>query len=44
MVVLAGAVVVFGQVVIRAVMVSAPPARIGEFVEYFPAIVATVLH
>jgi hypothetical protein len=36
------AVMVFGQVVIRAETVSATPACIGEFVKYFPAILATV--
>jgi hypothetical protein len=44
MVVLPGAVMVFGQVMVRAETVTTPPARKGEFVEYFPAIVATVLH
>ena len=37
-----GAVVIFGQVMIRAESVPAPPACIGEFVKDFPAIVATV--
>ena len=36
------AVVIFGQVMLRAEVVPAPPARIGKLVKYFPAIVATV--
>jgi hypothetical protein len=41
---MSGAVMVFRKVMVGAEAVPAPPARIGEFVEYFPAIVATVLH
>ncbi|MDO9324064.1 MAG: hypothetical protein Q7T80_03805 [Methanoregula sp.] len=41
MVVVMGAVVVFGEMMIRAEDVPAPPTRIGNFVENFPTKVAT---
>jgi hypothetical protein len=41
MVVMPRAMVILWQVMVRAKAVTAPPARIGEFVKYFPAIVAT---
>jgi hypothetical protein len=42
MMVMSMAVMVFRDVVIRAIALPAPTALVGNFVEYFPAIIATV--